>query len=355
LLIDIIVIVLCGVITGCEGWKDIVEHAEDRKDWFSKFLTLEHGIPSHDTLERVFERLWPDEFQDLLMAVALALHETFEGKVISIDGKTLRGSFDTAIGQRNLHTVTAYVGECGVTLAQVATDVKSNEITAIPELLDLIDVQGAVVTLDAMGCQTKIVDKIVENGGDYIISLKGNQGTFHEAIKDYFGETSMEDLETLNLSSVLQTTDKGHGRIEERSYVIVGDIDWLPGRSKWRNLTTIGMVITRRTVGPKVSEERRYFIASIQPDVELFERGVRGHWHIENSSHYVLDVTFGEDHSRIRRDYAPENMATVRRLANGLLKNENNSKASIKTKTRRAMRRTDYLETLLRGLPLKQV
>jgi predicted transposase YbfD/YdcC len=165
----------------------------------------------------------------------------------------------------------------------------------------------------------------------------------------------MEYLEGLDHSSVLYTVEKAHGRIEERSFVIVEDVNWLPGRSNWKNLNTIGMVIARRTVGEKVSEERRHFIASIKPDVELFERGVRGHWAIENSSHHILDVTFREDLSRIRLDYAPENMATVRRLANGLLRNENSTKASIKAKTRRAMRRTEYIETLFKGRPLKQL
>lgn len=348
---DIIVLVLCGVIAGHEGWQAIEDHARDREEWFRRFLKLEHGIPSHDTLRRLFERLWPDEFQVVLYELARELHGTFSGKVVSIDGKTLRGSFDKGIGQRSLHSVSAFCGQCGVTLAQLATGTKSNETTAIPELLDLIDVNGAVVTLDAMGCQTKIVDKVVERGADYIIGLKGNQTTLHGAVKEYFSEASVEYLENCPLSSVLTTTEKAHGRIEERTYVIVGDVAWLPGYRQWKNLASIGMVIARRTGGSgEVSEERRYFISSLPPDVLLFEKGVRGHWSVENSSHHVLEVTFGEDRSRIRRDNAPENMAIVRRLANGLLQNEHSQKLSVKAKMQKANRRTDYLETVL-GAP----
>jgi predicted transposase YbfD/YdcC len=298
----------------------------------------------------VFSLLWPDEFQTVLLRVAEALHEELSGGIISIDGKVLRGSFDEFANQKRIHTVSAYSADHGVTLAMVSTLTKSNEITAIPELLDLIDVQGAVVTLDAMGCQTAIVSKIIEKGGDYVISLKGNQGTLHKAVEEYFSETSLEYLQELKYSSVLYTTEKGHGRVEERAYVIVNETDWIPGISAWKGLNSIGMVITKRTVGDKpAKEERRHYICSIRPDVELFEKASRGHWAIENESHHVLDVTFKEDQSRIRRDNAPENMAIIRRLANGLLKNEKSANTSTPRKQMKANRSIEYLLKVLKS------
>jgi predicted transposase YbfD/YdcC len=351
-LFDIVVLTLCGVIAGCEGWESIVLHAKDRKEWFSQFLVLENGIPHATTLSRVFERICPDSFQQVLQATASALRSAFEGKrIVSIDGKALRHSFDKSIGQNHIHIVSAYDGGSGVTIGQVSTACKSNEITAIPKLLELIDISGAVVTLDAMGCQKEIVRKIVAQGGDYIISLKGNQSTLHDQVKGFFSDTTMEDLEQRPGSSILYTVEKGHGRVEERAYAIVNDVAWIDGRSKWENLNSIGMVISRRTINGKISEEKRHFIASIEPDVALFEKGVRGHWSIENSSHYVLDVSFREDDSRIRRDYSPENMAIFRRLAVALLQNENSTKRSIKQKSRLAFRDDQYLEQVLRINP----
>jgi predicted transposase YbfD/YdcC len=338
---------LCGVIAGCDGWQAIEDHAHDRKEWFLKFLELKHGVPSHDTFERLFERMCPEEFQRLLLEVAKELHEMLSGKNISIDGKTIRGSYDKALDQGQLHVLSAYVGECGVTLAQIATDVKSNEITAIPGLIDLIDIQGAVVTLDAMGCQTKIADKIIRGGGDYVIGLKGNQGTLRDSVENFFSNNTMENLEKSDHASVLYHVEKGHGRIEERAYVIIDDVEWLENLKSWNGLKTIGMVISRRTINDKTSEERRYFIGSIEADVLLFEQAVRGHWSIENSSHYILDVSFNEDKSSIRRDNAPENMAVLRRVANGLLTNEKSTKLSVKGKIRKANRSTDYLEMIL--------
>ena len=347
-LFDIIVMTLCGVIAGCEGWADIAQHAQDREEWFRKFLILENGIPHNDTFRRLYERLCPTAFQRLLIAVAKSLRETFEGAIISIDGKALRHSFDRNIGQKHIHLVSAYDGDSGVTLAQVATATKSNEITAIPKLLELVDISGATVTLDAMGCQTDIAKEIVKRDGDYIISLKGNQSNLHDQVREYFSDVTMESLESKPSSSILYTVEKGHGRIEERAYVIIQDIDWIEGRSKWEKFNCIGMVISRRTVKSQVSEERRHFITSTPPNVALFEKGVRGHWLVENSSHYVLDVSFSEDASRIRRDYSPENMAIVRRLANGLLKNEATAKRSIKQKLKLANRDVVYIEKVLR-------
>jgi predicted transposase YbfD/YdcC len=352
-LFDIVVLTLCGVIAGCEGWESIVLHANDRKEWFSQFLVLKNGIPHATTFSRVFERLCPDSFQKVLLATASVLRSALDGKtILSIDGKALRHSFDKSLGQSHIHIVSAYDSGSGITIGQVATACKSNEITAIPKLLDLIDVSGAVVTLDAMGCQRDIVAQIVAQGGDYIISLKGNQSTLHDQVKEFFSEITMGDLEKRPGSSVLYTTEKGHGRIEERAYAIVKDVAWINGRSKWANLNCIGMIISRRTIKDTISEERRYYITSIEPNVALFEKGVRGHWLIENSSHYVLDVTFREDDCRIRRDYSPENLAVFRKLAIALLQNETSVKRSIKQKSRLAFRDDRYLEQVLRINPV---
>lgn len=348
LLFDIVVLALCGVIAGCEGWQAIWLHSRDREEWFRRFLTLEHGIPHPDTFRRVFERLDSDQFQEVLFAVADSLRESFERSIISIDGKTLRRSFDKLLGQKSLHIVSAYEGESGMTLAQVSTDAKSNEITAIPDLLDKLDIADSVVTADAMACQVGIVEKIHEKGADYVICLKGNQGTLHQQVREYFLDTTPEYLENLDFSSVSHTVEKGHGRIEERYYVIVNDVEWVKRREKWTGLKSIGMVISRRTQHEKTSEEKRFFITSITPDVALFERATRGHWMVENGSHYVLDVTFHEDKSRIRRDNSPENYAVLRRLANGLLRNEKTEqKRSIKQKIALVNRDTCYLEKVL--------
>jgi predicted transposase YbfD/YdcC len=346
-LIDVIVIVLCGVLAGCEGWDSIAEHGRDREEWFGRFLELRNGIPSPDTLQRVFERMWPEEFQGLLLSLSGALHETFSGEVISIDGKSLRGSFDRALGKRMKHIVSAFVSDSGATIAQVVTNEKSNEITAIPELLNLIDIEGAVVTMDAMGCQTEIVSQIIEKDGDYVIGLKGNQGELHKAVRDYFDSISLTECEKTPDSSVLYNVEKGHGRVEERAYVIDENVSWLPGFSKWKGLQSIGMVISKRTIQEKNTEEKRFYISSLPCDVEAFERAVRSHWGIENRSHHVLDVSFGEDRSRIRSSYAPENMAIIRRLANAIFKTDKTPKRSVKAKIRRANRLPQYMEELL--------
>jgi predicted transposase YbfD/YdcC len=344
---DVITVVLCGVIAGCESWEGIEEHARDREEWLRSFLELRNGIPSHDTMERVFRYMWPEEFRELLMGLSGALHETFSGKLISIDGKSLRGSFDRILGQRMKHIVSAYVAESGATISQVTTEEKSNEITAIPELLNLIDIEGATVTLDAMGCQTSIVSEIVEKGGDYVIGLKGNQGNLHESVERYFADVSPEECEKSDDTSVLYHVEKGHGRIEERVYVIDEKVRWLPGFSKWAGLRSIGMVMSKRTIGDKQTSERRYYISSLPCDVESFAQAVRNHWQIENGLHHVLDVSFGEDRSRIRSSYAPENMAVIRRMANALLRTDTTPKRTMKAKIRRANRLPEYLQQIL--------
>jgi len=351
---DILVLTLSGVISGIESWEGIVEHVQDREEWFRSFLELKNGIPSHDTLERVFERIWPEDFLQLMLGLSGALHESFDGKIISIDGKSLRGSFDRLLGQKMKHLVSAYVGESGVTISLAVVSEKSNEIKAIPEVINAFNLEGATITSDAMGCQTAIAGQITEKKGDYVFGLKGNQGELHEAVETFFAGSTLEDSKTAD-PTVFYNIDKEHGRIEERAYFVDDNVKWLPGFSRWAGLSSIGMVISRRTEKQKTSEERRFFISSLPAVAEPFAKAVRQHWSIENGSHYVLDVTFGEDKSRIRRGFAPENMAIMRRIANALLRTDTTPKMSMRRKISRANRSTEYMARMLTTPLVKQV
>lgn len=351
---DILVLTLAGVLAGSESWEEIIEHAHDREEWFRGFLELKNGIPSHDTIERVFERIWPEEFRALMMGLSGALHESFDGQIISIDGKSLRGSFDRLLGQKMKHLVSAFVGESGVTITVAAVPEKSNEIKAIPEVLNAFDIEGATVTLDAMGCQTTIAAQITEKKGDYVFGLKGNQGDLHDAVEKFFSLINFQDYAQTNDATVFYSLDKGHGRIEERAYFVDDDVRWLPGFSKWAGLSSIGMVISRRTEKEKTTEERRFFISSLPAVAEPFAKAVRQHWSIENGSHYVLDVTFREDNSRIRRGFAAENMAIMRRMANTLLRTDTTPRMSMRRKIGRANRSTEYMARILTAPLVKQ-
>lgn len=351
---DILVLTLAGVLAGSESWEEIIEHAHDREEWFRGFLELKNGIPSHDTIERVFERIWPEEFRALMMGLSGALHESFDGQIISIDGKSLRGSFDRLLGQKMKHLVSAFVGESGVTITVAAVPEKSNEIKAIPEVLNAFDIEGATVTLDAMGCQTTIAAQITEKKGDYVFGLKGNQGDLHDAVEKFFSLINFQDYAQTNDATVFYSLDKGHGRIEERAYFVDDDVRWLPGFSKWAGLSSIGMVISRRTEKEKTTEERRFFISSLPAVAEPFAKAVRQHWSIENGSHYVLDVTFREDTSRIRRGFAAENMAIMRRMANTLLRTDTTPRMSMRRKIGRANRSTEYMARILTAPLVKQ-
>lgn len=344
---DIIVISLCAVLCGCRGWEEIEEFAEDREQWFRTFLSLDNGIPSHDTIERVFQRICPKEFSKYLSTIAYALRQIFSEEVIAIDGKSLRGSFDKSLRQEMIHTVSAYSVQNGLTLAQVKTDDKSNEITAIPELLDLIDVKGGIVTIDAIGCQIKIAEKIISKKGDYLLAVKANQPSLHRQIKGFFEERTLDELDKHPSTSVFEQANKGHGRLEERICVSTSDIAWIEGISKWKDAQSIIMLQSSRTIADKTSVERRYYISSIDPCASSAMEKVRAHWEIENSLHWCLDVTFKEDLSRVRRNHAPENLAIVRRLALNILKQEKTVQRSLVRKGRKAFGDTSYLQKLL--------
>lgn len=345
-LIDIIVIAVCAVICGCETHTQIALYGQKKKDWLKTFLELPGGIPSHDTFSRLFRHINPEQFVVCFQSWVSTLVDSTEGKVIPIDGKTLRHSFDK--DQKPLHLVSAWAAENHFVLGQVAVEDKSNEITAIPKLLELIDVAGGLVTIDAMGCQKEIAAKIRSFGADYVLAVKDNQPHLYEDITEHFSEHLENDFAELRCEQH-ETFDKSHGRREWRSYYLMDVPKTLRNLDAWKDLKTIGMVISHRQVNGQQSSEVRYYICSIECDAKRFAEAVRSHWSIENSLHWVLDVSFDEDQSRIRKDHGAENFALLRRLAISLLKQDTSSKASIKGKRMEAGWDNDFLMHIITG------
>lgn len=347
LLVDVVAIAVCGVLVGCDGPTAIRLWAEQREDWLRGFLTLPAGLPSKDCLRRVLSRLKPDAFAKCFAAwVAESLGTGAEGRLIAIDGKTLRRSHDQKNGLGPLHVVSAWASEAGFSLGQHATHEKSNEITAIPELLDAIDLDGAVVTIDAMGCQKEIAAKIVKEGGDYVLALKGNHQKLHAAVVEHFLTLHERGAEGA-VCRRRQTDEKGHGRVERREYYQATLPESIkPLAEGWKGLKTIGQVVSITQRDGRETSEVRYYLSSLKPGVKRFAEAVRGHWAIENSLHWVLDVTFREDESRSRDRRLVENLAALRRLAIGLLK-QHPSKHSLKSKQRIAGWNADFLAQVL--------
>lgn len=353
LLVDVIVISICGVLAGADGPAAIAVWAQAQESWLRQYLALPHGIPSHDTIGRVLERLQPAAFQECF-AAWLSNLQSDAGEALpdgprhlAIDGKTLRRSHDRRRGLGALHLVSVWATQHGLTLGQLATEEKSNEITAIPELLDRVDVSGAVVTIDAMGCQKNIAEKIIKGGGDYVLALKGNQGTLHEAVEEFFSQHLEDDFARVSVSR-LQTEDKKHGRTEQRYYYQLTAPADLPGREDWRGLRTIGMAIRVSESNGRETGEVRHYICSTKRNIKQFAQAVRGHWGIENTLHWSLDVTFREDDSRTRGRRIADNLAWLRRIALTLLK-QNPDKESLAMKRRKAGWSIAYLLKLLTG------
>ena len=352
LLIDIISIAICGVICGCNDWQQITVFGKNRKDWLAKFLQLPNGIPSHDTFERVFDRIDPAAFGRCFRDWTNALSDGLGLKHIAIDGKTLRGSGRDKL--KPLHLVSAWASASHLTLGQVACAEKSNEITAIPELLDLLCIEGALVTIDAMGCQKEIAAQIRERGGDYILAVKDNQPTLHADIQDSFIKAFETDFEGLDYDQI-ETHDKGHGRRETRSYTIITNPQTLTQKELWKDLTVIGVCTSVRIVGnPEVdpdnvreSTEVRYFIGSRDAAAKTYGQAFRSHWGVE-SMHWSLDVSFDEDKSRVSKRNGADNLASIRRLTLALLK-RHPSKQSIACKRLNAALDVDFLEEVLQG------
>ena len=355
LLGDLIVISICGVIAGADGPKAIGVWAASNEEWLKQHLELRYGIPSHDTIGRLLVLLKPAAFQTcfqnwirtLRTGDESATGEPSSGKqeVIAIDGKALRRSHDRKHHLGTLFLVSAWSVEHGVSLGQLATEEKSNEITAIPELIDHIDVSGAIVTIDAAGCQKAIAAKIVGGGGDYVLSLKGNQGHLHKSVEDWIAEQMENGFVNVTVRQHQQTV-KGHGRLDQLTYYQFEAPKTLPGFSNWKKFRTIGIAIRVSQEGDKVTREVRYFISSLRLGVKRFAGAVRGHWGIENTLHWCLDVTFREDESRLRDRHAADNVAWLKRFAISLLK-QCQDKESIAMRRRMAGWNTDYLAQVL--------
>ncbi len=345
LLQDLLVIALCAVIAGAQDWQEIETFGRKRRDWLKRFLKLPHGIPSHDTFERVFDRLSPQAFQACFRAWVQAIQQALDIEHVAIDGKTLRGSGTARLGP--LHLVSAWATAQRLSLGQVAVDAKSNEITAIPELLALLDLQGALVTIDAMGCQKAIARKVIDQGGDYVLTVKDNQEHLLQDIQEALAQACEKDFAGLE-HDTYETRERGHGREEYRSYVVLHHTAGLRGADDWAGLTTIGLCYSERTVRGVCSEEVRYFIGSRRARAKVYGKALRGHWGIENNLHWHLDVTFDEDRNRVTKRNAAENLAMLRRLTLSLVQ-AHPAKLSIAKKRFAAALDPDFLEEILRG------
>jgi predicted transposase YbfD/YdcC len=348
-LLDIVTIAICAVVAGADAWEQIEQFARAKQDWLKSFLALPNGIPSHDTIARVFARLDPDEFQRCFLRWVGALQEATERRVIAIDGKTLRRSFDRAKGKSALHLVHAWATANHLLLGQVAVDEKSNEITAIPELLRMLEVSGAIVTIDAMGCQKEIARIAREEGADYLLALKGNHEHLHGQVVAFWEEAYRRGFKGYGVMTYHRQWNAGHGRFEVRRCWATSDLSWLEGREEWDGLRSVVFVESERFVGGSLAVEERYYLSSLPADARLLNEAARSHWAVENSLHWVLDVTFDEDRSRIRKGGAPENFGLLRRLALCLLKRDTSWKGSIKGKRLRASWDEDYLLHVLCG------
>lgn len=347
-LIDILVIAVCATICRFdESWDSVEEFGNERKDWFKKFLDLPNGIPSHDTFRRVFLLLNPSALNTCFVEWANSMREKIPDEIIAIDGKTLAGSRDGDIRKKGVHIVSAWANENKLILGQLKVDEKSNEITAIPKLLDLLDIKGCTVTIDAMGTQREIAKKIIEGEGDYVLGLKGNQGTLLDDVKTYIDDQLAPDINEKNYQ-ILETTDADHGRIETRKFYLFTEIDWLEQRPNWAGLHGIAAIDSIVENKGKISTERRYFITS-HTDVLKFSKSARAHWGIENSVHWILDVSFNEDNSTRKKGHSPENCAVLRHVVLNLLKREKSRKISVNRKRMMACIRPDYLEKIIFG------
>lgn len=352
-LTDILTIAICATICGADGWPDVELFGQCKEKFFRTFLDLPNGIPSHDTFRRVFMLLQPEDFEQCFMQWMAELSESSDGRLIAVDGKTIRRSLDAAGGKAAIHMVSAWCNANEMVLGQVATDEKSNEITAIPRLLKLIDIADAVVTIDAAGCQKAIAKAIVDAGGDYVLQLKGNQGGLHGETVELFDRCLTDDCRGIDYTTAT-TINKGHGRIERRTIWATEQVGWFAERDRWGGLGSLIRVRCQRTIGRETSSEYRYYISSLgADDPEKLLGYIRGHWSVENKLHWSLDISFADDDRRHRRGYAAENASRLARLALNLLKAEKTQKASLRAKRKLCGWDHDYLLKVLTGPPKK--
>jgi predicted transposase YbfD/YdcC len=347
-LINIVTIAICAVICGADDFVAIAKFGRAKRKWLSRFLDLSNGIPSHDRFNAVLAAIKPAEFEACLLSWITALHEITDGQVVAIDGKTLRRSFDAATSKSAIHMVSAWATANHISLGQVVVDEKSNEITAIPKLLEMLEIAGSLVTIDAMGCQTEIAQKIVDAGGDYVLAVKQNQKTLYKGISWFFLTKREQEYAGVRVS-YHETHEKGHGREETRQYFVCAVPRDLPDRKRWPKLAAIGWTINETLRDGKRCYEMRYYIMSRKLTAKEFAAAVRGHWSIENSLHWQLDVTFQEDQSRLRRGHADANFSILRRTALSLLKNNKTVKVGVKNKRLNAGWDDSYLQQVLFG------
>jgi len=344
----LVFIAVCMTLCNADDWEMVSYLAKKKLNWLRRYIPLPHGVPSHDTFSRVFSRIDPQAFNQCFITWTNEIAKKTQGEVIAIDGKTLRRSYDRENGKAAIHMVNAWASQTGMVMGQLKTAEKSNEITAIPQLLDMLEISGCIISIDAMGCQKSIAQKIIEKEGDYLLAVKGNQGHLYDDIKLFLDDLSSKES-TGNTVSYHETLDKDHGRIEIRRCWVSNDIDWLDQKDDWKNLTMIGVVEGERHEGDQISIARRYFISSLKTGAEHFMDAVRSHWSVENNLHWVLDIGFREDENRIRKDHGPENMAIFRQMAINLLKQEKSVKLGVKNRRTLAAADDDYRDLLLQG------
>jgi predicted transposase YbfD/YdcC len=355
-LIEVIVIAFLAVMSGADGWESIERYGLMRKKWLGRFLAMKEGIPKHDVYRRVLCAIRSELLETCFMNWVRDIKRDIRREVIAVDGKTVRGMatksrFKAGTGVQSIHLVSAWATENQLVFAQVQTEEKSNEITAIPMLLEQMAIAGCIVTIDAMGCQHEIADKVVQKEADYVFSLKGNQETLHEAVKEYW------DMLDFNRPAAqakyirfrtLSTYDEKHGRKETRDYAVSDDVGWLRKQfPKWKTVNSIGVVESTRDTGSEVTTERRYFVSSLGADEKEFAHAVRAHWGIENRLHYMLDVVYREDACRVRKDYSPRTLALIRKIALTIARSDKESKTSIRGRVQQMAWSEDYLEGLL--------
>lgn len=339
---DIILLTLLGVLCGAESYESIELFGKSKETFLKDFLKLPNGIPSHDTIERLFKRLNPEQFERFFIQWVKQLETNSNGKLINIDGKTIRGSQDEINGRHAIHIVSAWCNENNIVLAQLKTHAKSNEIEIIPQLIELIDMKASTITIDAMGCQKKIAEAIVNKEADYILAVKDNQKQLHEHIKESFRFEKPDDRFT--------TTSKDHGRIEKRECDIITNLEWIDEKQNWKGLQTIIRVHCTTQKKNKTEEHTRYYISSKKQSAKLFNENIRGHWAIENSLHWVLDVQFQEDLSRKRKDNAAENFTVIRRIALNCIQNTPKRRLGVNNRRLLAGWDNQYLADVLANL-----
>jgi predicted transposase YbfD/YdcC len=349
-LLDILVLTVCAVVCGADDWEAVEMWGDAKLEWLRQYIPLKNGIPSHDTIGRLFAAMNSATFQACFTRWVSTICDSLVGQVVAIDGKTMRGSHHHRLGKKAIHMVSAFASEQGITLGQLKTEEKSNEITAIPELLAMLDLKDSIVTIDSMGCQTEIAKAITEQGADYVLALKGNHGKLHEQVGEFFAIAEQYRYEALDAKSD-ETCEKDHGRIESRRVIALSSAH-LEQVGAWSGLKSMIMVESIREMGEKRTSERRFYISSLEPDSKQIGKAIRAHWGIENKLHWCLDVTFKEDACRTRTGHAAENFNTIRKITMNLLRQETSMKRSIPKKRLYAALHDQYLAEVLGLCPL---